>query len=129
MRRERDLRLRQRSGISDRAIDLGMTEAMKVALKVLMRSGPAASAKLTWKCPDGTQIDAKTIYALYDRYLVTITIDGRTKPIIPTVQLTDVGALAAQALAQIEKETPLAPDDIDGCTEVYGDWQKSEAAP
>lgn len=74
-----------------------------------------------YRANSGEAFQLSTVAAAGDRFLIRIVVDGRKKPVRESVLFTETGELVAKALAQIEKETPLAPDDIDACTEVYGE--------
>jgi hypothetical protein len=97
---------------------------MRKALLIMWRDGGLTRVGLPqsgqiYRGKSFDNIKQETIIALGERFLATIIIEGRVKPARYIARCTELGELVAKALAQIEKETPLAPDDIDGCTEVY----------
>lgn len=85
----------------------------------IVRVGGAHIKGGIYRSNSGETFQISTIAAAGDRFLIKIMVDGRKKPARESVQFTETGELVAKALAQIEKETPLAPDDFEEAEQVY----------
>lgn len=92
----------------------------------LVRVGGAHIKGGIYRSTTGETFQLATVAAAGERFLIKIVIDGRKKPARETVEFTDIGELVAQALSQLDKQTPLAPDDIDSCSEVYREEEVEE---
>lgn len=88
---------------------------MKTALISLKRAGADALATF-WRTPAGERIENKTIYALYDRYLVKMVLDSRHRK-RTTALLTDLGEHAARGVEIGEA------DKFEDATLIYGDGE------
>lgn len=100
---------------------------MRQALIIMLREGyivrvgrgGTTPIEKSYRSPSGVAIWARTIVGLCERYLAK-RARGRSGPHArEIIKLTEAGALAAQALAQIEMEAPLAPDNYDDTRQVY----------
>lgn len=97
---------------------LPVSDGLRDALRVFARDG---SAKFTIKgflSAGGTLLKHKTVFALYDRYLVTIIVESRYRT-RHVAKLTELGEYAARGLPPAD--APKADDDFEDAALVYGD--------
>lgn len=103
-------RSRARRGSDQLAL---LSEKMKIGLRVLLAEGQVVHDLMHWRGKKGGEIRRETMEALFDRHMVNVATDAKTKH-RHTASLTEIGRLVAERLqiAEIEGVEHMRVGDI-----------------